>query len=309
MEKNIDKYGGNMKQPLVSIVTLCWNRKQDILESLRGIAKIDYPHMEVIVVDNNSTDGTCEAIEEEFPSVRLIKMFKNIGIEAYNIGFKNAKGEYIVILDDDSFPQKDAIKRMVERFQADEKLGVVAFDVRNYYKYDEVVSLEVKVSNTHNAEAKEYYMAFNGAGAAIRRNLFEEIGFYPEEFFLYWNEQDTAFRVWQAGYKVIFFDDIVSYHKYSPKNRASWRAPFYYTRNAFLLVWKNYPSPMVLTKTIYLIYKTIYSAMEQRSFVYIKGMWSAFCSFKQIKNKRQPVTKEIASKLRIPLDTAFTFFR
>lgn len=293
-------------KPLVSIVTICWNRKKDILESLQGISEIKYDSLEVIVVDNASNDGTCEAIEEAYPNVKLIKMFRNIGIEAYNIGFKNAKGKYIVILDDDSFPEKHAVERMVHQFEKDDKLGVVAFDVRNYYKYDEVATLDTVEGKV---QAKEYYMAFNGAGAAIRRELFEEIGFYPEEFFLYWNEQDTAFRVWDKDYKVVFFSDIVAYHKYSPKNRESWRAPYYYTRNAFFLVWKNYPTLIALKKTSYLIYKTIYSACEQHSFIYIKGMIDAFIQINKIKGKRKPVGKEIAEKLRIPLDTAFTFFK
>lgn len=298
-----------MGKPLVSIVTLCWNRKQDILESLQGISRIEYDPLEVIVVDNGSTDGTCEAIEDNFPNVKLLKMYKNIGIEAYNIGFKNAKGEYIVILDDDSFPHSKAIKRMVEQFEADSKLGVVAFDVRNYYKYDEVTDGLTVDKATHKAEAKDYYMAFNGAGAAIRRELFETIGFYPEEFFLYWNEQDTAFRVWDQGSQVVFFSDIVAYHKYSPKNRESWRAPYYYTRNAFFLVWKYYPLSTLLWKTMYLIYKSIYSSLEQHSFTYIKAMFAAFMQVGKIKGKRKPVKREVADKLRIPLDTAFTFYR
>ena len=297
-----------MSEPLVSIVTLCWNRKQDILESLQGISQIDYNNFEVIVVDNASSDGTVEAIAAQFPKVKVIQMFKNIGIEAYNIGFKNAKGEYIVILDDDSFPHPQAVRRMVRYFQEDDKLGVVAFDVRNYYKYEEVADATVE-EEVHKAEAKDYYMSFNGAGAGIRRELFEEIGFYPEEFFLYWNEQDTAFRVWNHGYKVIFFGDVVSYHKYSPENRASWRAPYYYTRNAFYLVWKNYPGQMAWKKTIYLITKTIFSALEQHSFVYIKAMFAAIFGMGRIKGKRRPVKQEVACKLRTPLDTAFTFFR
>lgn len=297
-----------MENPLVSIVILCWNRKKDILESLKGISQIDYDNLEVIVVDNASTDGTVEAIEEQFPEVQVIQMFKNIGIEAYNIGFKNAKGEYIVILDDDSFPHPQAVKRMVHHFEEDAKLGVVAFDVRNYYKYDEVANTTVE-EIASKAEAEDYYMSFNGAGAGIRRELFEEIGFYPEEFFLYWNEQDTAFRVWDKGYKVIFFGDIVSYHKYSPKNRESWRAPYYYTRNAFYLVWKNYPAAMAWKKTGYLIFKSLFSAMEQHSFVYVKAMFAALFGMKRIKGKRKPVSMDVAVKLRTPLDTAFTFFR
>jgi hypothetical protein len=297
-----------MSKPLVSIVTLCWNRKKDILESLQGIQKIDYENLEVIVVDNASTDGTVEAINQQFPEVQVIQMYKNIGIEAYNIGFKNAKGEYIVILDDDSFPQAKAVGRMVERFENDPSLGVVAFDVRNYFKYDKVSDASVE-EKTQNAEATDYYMSFNGAGAGIRRELFEKIGFYPEEFFLYWNEQDVAFRVWNQGYKVVFFGDIVSYHKASPQNRISWRAPFYYTRNAFYLVWKNYPAKFLWKKTIYLIYKSIYSAMEQHSLVYIKAMFAAIFGLKSIYGKREAVRIDVAEKLRVPLDTAFTFFR
>lgn len=296
--------------PLVSLVSICWNRKAEICESLRRIKEIDYTKLEIIVVDNCSTDGTIEAIEGEFPEVKLIKMFKNIGIEAYNIGFKNAKGKYIVILDDDSFPQKNAVKRMVDKFEKDEKLGVVAFDVRNYYNYDEVKIQEEKGEDQNTAaESDNYIMAFNGAGAGVRRDVLEKIGFYPEEFFLYWNEQDTAFRILDLGYKIKFFSDVVSYHKYSPKNRASWRAPFYYTRNAFFLVWKNYSYSGVINKTLELIYDCFYYSMEQKTTIYLKAMMSAFFNVKKIKGKRKVVDKVIEDNLRIPLNVSFTFYK
>lgn len=295
--------------PLVSIVTICWNRKNDILESLKGIAGITYNNLEVIVVDNNSTDGTVEAIEKKYPDIRIIKMFRNIGIEAYNIGFKNAKGEYIVILDDDSFPEKNAIIRMVKKFQANKKLGIVAFDVRNYYSYDEVSKEIVEENKESAAEASNYLMAFNGAGAGVRRDVFEKIGFYPEEFFLYWNEQDTAFRMLDYGYQIKFFSDIVSYHKYSPKNRKSLRAPFYYSRNGFWLLWKNYPFFYSIQKTIQLIYMVFYYSIEQKSFVYVKGMLHAFWFMNNAIKKRKVVKSEVWKNLRIPFEVSFTFFR
>lgn len=296
--------------PLVSLVTICWNRKAEICESLRRIKEIEYKSLEIIVVDNCSTDGTIEAIESEFPEVKLIKMFKNIGIEAYDIGFKNARGKYIVILDDDSFPQKNAVRRMVEKFEKDEKLGVVAFDVRNYYNYDEVKIQEEKDDGENTAaESDNYIMAFNGAGAGVRRDVLEKIGFYPEEFFLYWNEQDTAFRILDLGYKIKFFADVISYHKYSPKNRSSWRAPFYYTRNAFFLVWKNYSSSKVVKKTLELIYDCFYYSMEQKTIIYLKAMMNAFFNIKKIKGKRKAVDKNIEDNLRIPLNVSFTFYK
>lgn len=300
-----------MDATLVSIVSICWNRKADICESLRKIREIDYDNLEVILVDNYSTDGTIEEIEENFKEVKLIKMFKNIGIEAYNIGFKNAKGKYIIIIDDDSFPHRQAVKRMVERFESDENLGIVAFDVRNFYNYDSVTMNEIeenKVQDT-KAEAQDYLMAFNGAGAGVRRDLLEKVGFYPEEFFLYWNEQDTAFRILDAGYKIQFFSDVVSYHKYSPKNRASWRAPLYYTRNAFWLIWKNYSLEASIKLTFEMIKDCFYYSMEQKTLVYLKGMFLAFKDSKNLKGKRKPVDKYIEENLRIPFNVSFTFFK
>jgi GT2 family glycosyltransferase len=297
--------------PLVSIVILAWNRKDDVRESLIRIQEIDYTPLEVIVVDNASTDGTPEMIENEFPDVRLIRMFKNIGIEAYNIGFENAKGKYIVIIDDDSFPAKHAIQRMVQVFEEDEQLGVVAFDVRNYYNYDEIKNELERTDESAKAKAiaSDYLMSFNGAGVGIRRDLFKKIGYYPEEFFLYNNEMDCAFKIWDAGYRIEFYSNIVSYHKYSPKNRASWRAPFYYTRNAFWLVWKHYPMDMALKITLRLIYDCFYYSMEQKTTVYLKAMWSAFREAYKLKGKRKVVGRAIAEKLRVPFNISFTFYR
>ncbi|NRY60047.1 glycosyltransferase family 2 protein [Clostridium beijerinckii] len=300
-----------MKTPLVSIVSICWNRKIDICESLKKIREIEYDNLEVIVVDNCSTDGTVEAIEKGFQEINLIKMYKNIGIEAYNIGFKNAKGKYIIIIDDDSFPHKQAVARMVKKFESDDKLGIVAFDVRNFYNYDLVTMEEVKenIYGDTRAESKEYLMAFNGAGAGVRREVLETVGFYPEEFFLYWNEQDTAFRILDLGYKIQFFSDVVSYHKYSPKNRASWRAPFYYTRNAFWLIWKNYSLKASIKLTLKMIKDCFYYSMEQKTFVYLKAMLVAFKDCKNLKGKRKPVKKYIEENLRIPFNVSFTFFK
>ncbi|RXT04466.1 glycosyltransferase family 2 protein [Ammoniphilus sp. CFH 90114] len=295
-----------MISPLVTIVMLSWNRKDDVRESLTRIRDIEYQNLEIIVVDNGSTDGTLEMIEVDFPKVRLLKMFKNIGIEAYNIGFENAKGEYLVIIDDDSFPEKHAISRMVERFEKDPELGVVAFDVRNYYNYDEIKN-EQEIAAP--AASSSYLMSFNGAGAGVRKQVFKRVGYYPEEFFLYNNELDSAFRILDSGYKIEFFSDIIAYHKFSPTNRASWRAPFYYTRNAFWLIWKNYPLDMAVKQTLNLIYDCFYYSMEQKTMVYIKAMCSAFFHADKLKEKRKPVSRHIAENLRVPFNLSFTFFR
>jgi GT2 family glycosyltransferase len=301
-----------MTQPLVSIVSICWNRKAEISESLFRIRDIDYPNLEIIVVDNASTDGTAAMIGADFPEVHLLEMPENCGIAAYNAGFEIARGEYIVILDDDSFPHRDSIKRMVKKFEADAALGVVAFDVRNFYNYDEVKNEAVEEAEEGRetaAAAKDYLLAFNGAGAGARRDVLRQAGFYPEEFFLYWNEQDTAFRILDMGYGIRFFSDVVAYHKFSPVNRSSRRAPFFYTRNAFWLIWKNYPMGMALNLTLKLVHNCFYAAMEQKTLVYLQAMLAAFIHIGKLRGKRKPVKPDIARGLRIPFNLAFTFYR
>ncbi|MDR0310540.1 MAG: glycosyltransferase family 2 protein [Acidobacteriota bacterium] len=301
-----------MTPPLVSIVSICWNRKADIRESLFRIREIDYPNLEIIVVDNASTDGTFEMIGADFPEVRLLRMPENQGIAAYNAGFKAARGEYAVILDDDSFPHRDSLKRMVSKFENDASLGVVAFDVRNFYNYDDVKNetIDENEAGMETAAAAKYYLlAFNGAGAGVRLDVLRQAGFYPEEFFLYWNEQDTAFRILNMGYGIRFFSDVVAYHKFSPVNRNSRRAPFFYTRNAFWLIWKNYPSGMALDLTLRFMHACFYSSMEQKTLVYLQAMLAAFAHMGKLRGKRKPVSPDIARGLRIPFNLAFTYYR
>ncbi|GAB6039384.1 glycosyltransferase family 2 protein [Endothiovibrio diazotrophicus] len=294
-----------MAQPLVSIVMLCWNRREDVDDVLGRIAEVEYPRLEVIVVDNASHDGTAEMVAERHPRARLLRMAENLGIAGYNAGFEAARGEYVVVLDDDSYPAPDALGRMVERFAADPKLGVVAFDVRNAASFQ----WRPGAAPAAPGAAVAYQMSFNGAGFGIRRVLFEQVGWYPAEFFLYWNEQDTAFRVLDAGYRIETHDDIIALHKFSPRNRASERAPFFYTRNAFWMVWKNYPLDLALTTTARLIHRCLYHALEQRSSVYLRAMWAAFRDGGCLRGKRKPVAREIVNGARVAFENAFAQFR
>lgn len=294
------------ERPLVSLVLLSWNRKDDVLESLRRIKQSSWPRLEIVVADNASTDGTPEAVRAHHPDVALIEIGKNMGIGAWNVGFRRSTGSFVVLLDDDSFPAAKAVERMVNKFRDDPKLGVVAFDVRNYYSYDDVAE---DGPEEDSATTEDYLMGFNGAGVGMRREVFEQAGCFPEEFFLYWNEQDTAIRILDAGWKIKFHADVVAYHKYSPANRASWRAPFYYCRNAFWLVWKNYPLADALRRTVRLGRLVAYHSVEQKTWVYVKAALSAISGVFMIARLRKPVRPEVAKTFRAPLELSFTFYR
>jgi len=296
-----------MSSEKVSVVMLSYNRKADVEEGIRELLDQNYKNIEIIVVDNGSTDGTAEMIQNHYPTVQLIALEKNIGVAAYNIGFQKSQGQYIVVLDDDSFPGKNAITRMVEEFSKNEKLGVVAFDVRNYYDYRSVTQTQPAPTPTETKEKCRYQMAFNGAGVGIRKQCIDKVGGYPEEFFLYWNEQDLSIRILDAGYEIQWFTDIISLHKYSPTNRESWRAPFYYTRNLFWLIWKYFPLGIMLKDTYKMLFYSIYYSLEQKTSIYIKALFSALFNIRKI--KRKPAKKSIIKNLRLTYKLAFIYYK
>ncbi|KJR41851.1 glycosyltransferase [Candidatus Magnetoovum chiemensis] len=291
--------------PLVSVVILSYNRKDDVRETLQMLKQQKYEPIEIILVDNCSADSTASMVKEEFPEVILIETSENIGVSAYNIGFKKADGQFIVILDDDSYPGAEAIERMVKRFQEDQRLGIIAFNVRDHKEYEKTSEA---ISNDGSNINHNYLMSFNGAGAGVRKEIIGNIGGYPDEFFLYVNENDLALRVLDAGYKIEAFSDIRAYHKTSQVNRPSKRAPFYYTRNLFWLIWKHYPADMMWKTTITLVFYVFYYSLEQKTFIYLKAMADAAFNIGKIKNKRNPVRRDIANKFRLHLKTPFSMY-
>ena len=289
--------------PLVSIVMLSFNRKEDVLHGLGRLRGISYPALETIVVDNASTDGTVESVRKRFPDVNVISLTENIGVAAANRGFFQASGEYIVIIDDDSFPTPDSIGRMVQRFVEDGNIGVVAFNVHNVTHFEQPKSVLTPTESTPS----KYKQGFNGAGAGFRSSVLLQVGGYSDCFFLYWNEMDLALRVLAAGYSICWDDGIIALHKYSPTNRSSLRAPFYYTRNLYWIYWQYWPLSMLLFRTAVLSFSCIFHSIEQRSMVYIRAFIAALREVGHI--RRRPLKKELIRSLRITEKLAFIYFR
>jgi len=295
-----------MKNPLVSVVILTWNRKDDLLETVAELKESTYAPIEIIVVDNGSNDGTQEAINEKFPQVNFVRLEKNVGIAGYNIGMKKARGEYVVLLDSDSFPDESAIERMVKIFESDSKVGAVAFDVHNLI----VESRESGVGSQKSLDlfkCKDVY-GYNGAGVGIRKECLEKAGYLFEPYFLYFNEQDHAFRILQAGYKIKFHPEIIAYHKTSTTSRVSSSAPYFYTRNLLWMIWRFYPIRYAFIATVSLFFYASLSTIQQRTSIYMKAILDAIFGFSMVLSNRFVVDRNIIKNVRIPIRWAFTAY-
>src|SRR5512142_1632994 len=105
-----------MEFPLVTILIITWNRKNDVLETVQSIYDQSYQNFEIIVVDNGSNDGTVNALCDAYPGVKIVPLAQNMGVSAgRNAGIVVAQGEIIFCLDSDASLGRNSLKNMVQK--------------------------------------------------------------------------------------------------------------------------------------------------------------------------------------------------
>jgi len=224
----------------LSIIFLNYNRLDETrLTTERLLCLCGERHeIEIIAIDNGSTDGTAEFLRAQ-PRLHTILLPDNRGIAGYNEGFAQAQGEVLLVLDDDSCPEKaELFDRGLAYFDALPQLGIlacaiVARDGRLQYSWH--------LPASGRAGPSPFFI---GCGFFIRRELMQVLGGYPGQFFLYQNEVDLSFRVRQAGYQIVFDPDCRVVHRGEPSQRPGWRRVFYPTRNTLWLIRAYYPQPL-----------------------------------------------------------------
>jgi GT2 family glycosyltransferase len=214
--------------PKLSIVFLNYNRLTETRYTLAHLQQLiaGRSDIEVIAVDNGSTDGTRDFLQSQTQWVQVIFLANNTGIAGYNEGFKQAKGDYLLVLDDDSHPvDNTTLDRLIDRLDTHPEIGIVACRIENLN--GELTSSWHLPKEDEPGEST----AFVGCGFAIRRTLFEQIGWYPAEFFLYQNEIEVAIRVKRLQYQIYYDPACRVIHRQSPHGRSNWRRVYYPTRN------------------------------------------------------------------------------
>ncbi|MFC4550038.1 MULTISPECIES: glycosyltransferase family 2 protein [Halorussus] len=219
---------------------------QDCLPSLLAQTAEDY---EVIVVDNNSDDGSVEYVTEEHPEVRLVVNDAN---EWYaggnNIGFAAAKGEFIAVLNPDVVVEEDWLECLVAPltdgqaeittskvlYYEDPKKVNTCGNLAHYTGLGFCRGLDCQ-SSAYTEE--EVVPSVSGCAFVITRELLDEIGGFDEDFEFYYEDLDLAWRARLAGRDVLFVPSSVVYHKYD-RPLPPWR--FYnMERNRYLILLKH----------------------------------------------------------------------
>jgi GT2 family glycosyltransferase len=184
----------------LTYIIVTHNRRQALLRTL-GILPLRTPlppeQWETWVVDNASTDGSAEAVARLFPEVRRLARRRNEGVSARSHAFTPARGEYIVLLDDDSYPEADAVLRSMEYMDAHPRTAAVVGRV---------------VLPDGSLEAAALPAVMLSGAVCIRKSVLDQVGGFRREFFRKAGEYDLSFRMLAAGWTIERFEDLVYRH-------------------------------------------------------------------------------------------------
>jgi GT2 family glycosyltransferase len=213
----------------VSIIILNYNGKRNLETCLTSVMQSQFKELEIILVDNNSTDGSVDFVRTHFPNVKVIENNKNVGFaEGNNIGAKNSLGAYLIFLNNDTKVTAQWVERMVESVQSDPTVGICGCKVLLLDKPDTIDVVggfacdkfgtglnaigHLEVDN-HQYDSKKEVFSIVGASLLIRRDLFRKIGGFDAAYFLLGEDIDLSWRARLLGYKVIVNPLAVIYHK------------------------------------------------------------------------------------------------
>jgi len=207
-----------MSSPKISVIIVNYNGKKLLENCLESLFKTDYNNFEVILVDNNSTDGSMEFVTKNYPKIIVIKLDSNKGFaEPNNIGAKIAKGEYLLFLNNDTVTTTNFISEMVKVLEKDEKIAICQSlllkpdgNIDSSGDFIDKMGI-VYNSKTKTDEIKEISSA-RGASMLIRKKIFDKLGGFDEKFFFSFEDVDLGWRSWILGYKVVIVPNSIVYH-------------------------------------------------------------------------------------------------
>jgi GT2 family glycosyltransferase len=258
--------------PAVSVVVLNYNGKHYLEPCLSSLEKQTCRDFEVILVDNGSSDGSVEYVENNWGWVRVIALGENLGFcGGNNVGIREARGKYVALLNNDT----EVDPRWLEELETaldnalndGENVGFCAskmlvhgqphtIDTAGDVFYACGVGGKRGYLEKDNGQYDEVEYVFGAcAGAALyRRAMLEDIGLLDEDFFIYDDDIDLSFRAQLRGYKCLFVPTAIVYHKIGGtvgKTSDFWL--YLSRRNMLYVLIKNVPGRLLLRNLHYIM--------------------------------------------------------
>ena len=263
----------------LSVIVVSYNAKDHLRHCLRSLyANTTLGPLEVIVVDNASTDGSLAMLARDFPTVRAIASPDNIGFAgANNIAMRAAKGEFFLLLNNDAAVAPGAVDTMLRILKARPDVGVLGPLLRNedgsvQISYGRMISLHAEAIQRFlfrgqargnllvrryidRRSKKEAYPDWvSGACMMLRAEILSTVGLFDDRFFMYSEEVDFCERVRRHGYRVMYTPEAEVVHVGGKSTQANpEKAAFEYRRSQLYFYSKHYGRGRVLLLKAYLL--------------------------------------------------------
>lgn len=260
--QKVDNIGIEDEWPMVSIVITNYNSVEYIDRCLNTVFTTDYPNFEVIFVDNASSDGSENLVKDNFgmkTKLSIIRNSRNVGpAVAKNQGIRSAKGDYIALLDGDTWVDKNWLKEGISAMRLNQGVGMVQCKLvdmhhpwRLDYAGDYLSSYGFLVQRAVDGKIHERpdevveIFSVKDAGAIANKKALFDASLFDEDYFMYFEESDLCWRIWLMGYKVRYIPTSIVYHaprrpvKFTSTQR-KYLAQYYGTRNMIMSLIKNF---------------------------------------------------------------------
>jgi len=237
-----------------SVVIPNWNGERYLATCLDSLRRQTINEIEVILVDNASSDGSRELIKSAYPEARLIELAENRGFTgACNIGLDAANSEFVALLNNDTEVDRAWAESALKAFDQHPAAGIVAskmllFDRRDrFHTAGDYFTTDGRAGNRGAWEldrgqydSGEYVFGACGGSAVYRRSMLDDIGALDDDFFFLLEDIDLAWRAQLAGYKVWYEPRALVFHHLSATGGGV-TASYYDGRNGIWLLAKNMP--------------------------------------------------------------------
>lgn len=324
------------KYPLVSIIMANWNGGVIYENCLQSLSWINYPNWELIVIDNGSSDGTTSlSLDHRFDikKTHLIKNKINVGFApANNQGVEIAKGNYLLLLNNDTLVNPDFLNVMVDKMEREKDLGVMQpkirmMDTPGYL--DNAGSFFTRIGFLHHwgfgkRDSREFdrereVFATKGACMLIKRSVLNATeGLFDDDFVSYFEETDFCWRVWLSGFRVLYYPRTEIRHKvgFTIKRLDVGNLNYHYYKNRICSLIKNLSLrnlvtilPVHLFISLGISFAFLMKGQFSSFLIIWKAIWWNIANFSLTIKKREKVQKSravsdeiIFSKLLVPID-------
>jgi GT2 family glycosyltransferase len=284
---------------LVCAVVTSWNNKEDTEDCISSVLASDYRALEVVMVDNGSTDGSPACIARRFPDVEQVHTGESGAITAaYNKGIAHgmARGaSYILMLNNDTIIAPDMIRVLVSSAQEDRDRGIISPKIyyhgdaeriwfagarRKRFDFGADAPYVGQVDGAANSTPREIDYAW-ACGFLLKRPLLETVGSFDTQFYLYYDDVDLCLRAQATGYKVWYEPRARMWHKVGASTSSA-RFAYIWAKSKMILFRKHARGihlwALVPYAFLHVVYRTLrpssYAGNRGHPLAFLRGLWA-----------------------------------